>query len=125
MKFWKCVRSIKKVDYLLLKEEKFELKDFFRNLSLAESRTMFAIKTNMVRAKMNYMSDKNYAHDMWKCNECNMQCSTEHIKVCPKYRHLRTNIDWENDGMIVKYFQQVIKLREDADNTLKNNIYST
>ena len=50
-------KGLKKVDYFQLKNEDFELKEYFKTLSLKQSRTLFSIKTNMVNAKMNYMSD--------------------------------------------------------------------
>ena len=57
-------RKYKKVDYFQLKEEDFELKDFFRTLSLSESRMIFKIKTNMVKAKMNTMSDPLFPNQL-------------------------------------------------------------
>ena len=85
---------------------------------------MFAIKTNMVQSKMNFMSDPRYSKEMWRCEECNKQCSTEHTTICSKYKQLRTNIDWSSDKEVVKYFQSVIKLREEDDKNVLKNIYS-
>ena len=117
-------KGYKKINYFQLSDEDFELKEFFRTLSLSESRTMFAIKTNMVKSKMNYMSDPMFSKEMWRCEICNMQCSTEHITVCSKYKRLRTNIDWSSDKEVVKYFQSVIKLREEDDKNVRNHIYT-
>ena len=118
-------KGLKKIDYFQLKDEEFELKEFFKKLSLKQSRTLFAIKTNMLNAKMNYMSDPRFSSEMWKCVECNQQCTTEHLKRCIKYERLRTNMDWSNDEKVIDYFQKVIKSREEVyDKTIPQLLYS-
>ena len=46
---------------------------------------------------------------------CNCISSSEHIKWCEGYSHLRENLDPDSDEDWVKYFQQVIKIRDEAD----------
>ena len=79
----------------------------------------------MINAKMNYMSDPQYANQMWKCVECDRQCTTEHFKTCKNYEDLRRNIDWSNDCMVIEYFQKVIQSREEVnDKTMSQLLYS-
>ena len=99
-----------KMNYLEMQKESFEIKEFLQTLRLSQARTMYLIKTDMIDAPMNFMGQPDYAKSNWQC-ECGLQFTTQHYKVCIKYEKERTNIDWENNEHIAKYFQRVIKLR--------------
>ena len=110
------IKSLKKVDYFELKDEQCELKDEFKTLTLSQARTHFLIVTNMIRAKLNYMSDPVYSKELYRC-DCGEEllCSTKHYKVCKKYEKYRTNIDWTKNTQVIQYYQTVLKMRENEE----------
>ena len=63
--------------------------------------------------KMNFQSDKKFSKELWTCWDCSALDSQLHIVGCSQYSHLRQNLDMNNDADVVKYFQDVIKYRED------------
>ena len=57
-----------------------------------------------------------YTRELWECNECSQIDTQSHILMtCPGYQHLRVNKNFDNDHDLVKFFQQVIDLRESVD----------
>ena len=80
------IKHLKKVDYFKLKDQEFEIQPYFRTMTLKDSRTMASIKlqtTNTV--KTHQMSNKQYSQEMWKCNNCSIIDSVNHIKICEAY----------------------------------------
>ena len=71
----------------------------------------------MLPAKMNFMSDPMNIKQQYKCTDCDENAieSSDHMRVCKAFKHLRTNIDWTSDQDCAKYFQRVMKLREIND----------
>ena len=62
--------------------------------------------------KMNFPSDRVYSSDLWSCWHCPNIDTQAHIRHCPAYQHLRMDKNLDNDMDLVKFFQEVIKLRE-------------
>ena len=62
--------------------------------------------------KMKFPSDGGYSSDLWRCWHCPNIDTQAHIKHCPAYQHMRANKDLDNDKDLVKYFQDVIQMRE-------------
>ena len=65
------------------------------------------------------MSDNKFASEMWKCPEkCDQIYSIDHIaNACPQYEQLRIGKDiHSNDNDLVKFFKEVIELRDEARN---------
>ena len=112
------IKKLKKVDYFQLKNEKYELNEVLRTLTLSGARTHFLILTNMIRAKTNYMSDPVYSRELYLC-DCGdgLLCSTQHYKVCRKYEKFRMNIDWTDNNQVIRYYQKILKLRENEEKT--------
>ena len=109
----KMKSGYKKIDHKKMSEENFELKSYFKNLHIAHARTKFRIRSLMTKTvKTNFSSDKQFASDLWKCWHCPMVDTQSHVRVCPAYEHLRVGKHFDNDNELVKYFSQVIKLRE-------------
>ena len=111
------MKPLDKLDEVLLAKEDFSLKPYFETLSLTEARIKFRIRTYMVKTvKMNFPSDPIYTRELWECNECPQIDTQSHILMtCPGYQHLRVNKNFDNDHDLVKFFQQVIDLRESVD----------
>ena len=106
------IRNYKKIDYFAVKEEKFEVKPYFKTMTLQESRMLFSIRTNTTKTvKTCFMSDKKYANQLWKCQNCEKIDSISHIKNCQFYEHLRENVDFSKETDLVNYFIEIIKLR--------------
>ena len=84
-------------------------------MRLREARTNFRIRGNMIRTKINMKSDQNYANKLWKCDDCQSMNSQAHILWCPEFAPLREGKDLQNDGDLVKYYQKVMKIREDNE----------
>ena len=56
-----------------------------------------------------------YSKQLWKCAHCDMIDSQTHIVHCVSYKHLREGKDLEEDKDLVKYFRDVIALREKVE----------
>ena len=107
-------KGYQKLDHKDLSEENFELKSYFLNLTLAEARMKFRLRTKLARTvKMNFSSDRKFTEQLWSCWHCPRVDTQTHVTVCPAYEHLRENLDFDNDKDLVKYFDQVIKLRDE------------
>ena len=115
-------KSYRKINYNEMKDEEFQLKDFFKSLTLSRARTLFSVKVNMIPAPMNYMSDPTSISQGWVCKSCNdnLLCGTSHLSVCRRFQHLQ-DIDWGNDLEVANYFNRIIKIRED-DEKEDNNV---
>ena len=106
-------RRYEKLDHETLKNEKYEIKDYVRNLTLHDGRLRFQIRSKMVRSvKFNYTSDPKYSSQLWLCTHCDKMDSQSHIIKCESYKHLREGKSLENDKDLVDYFREVISLRE-------------
>ena len=112
------MKRYKKIDSWKMSQENFEIKPYIAKLNLAEARDKFRLRSFMTRTvKMNYASDKQYAADLWSCWHCKKIDSQPHIKICPAYQKFRENKDLENDHDLVNYFRDVIKLRDNMDDS--------
>ena len=102
-----------KLNYESLKEENFEMKEYVTKMSLQDARTKFAIRSKMVKTvKFNYSSDPKHSSQLWHCSHCEKMDSQSHILVCDSYQYLREGKDLKCDKDLVKYFRDVISLRE-------------
>ena len=69
---------------------------------------------------------KNLSLEFWTCSGCvdgelakqvvGCRDTQEHVLVCPGYADFREGKNLDVDDDLVKYFAQVIKLRQDAIN---------
>ena len=96
--------------------ENLSMKPYVTDMSLRDARTMFRIKTFMTKTKMNMKSNPKFANEMWKCDDCKKIDSQSHLMWCPTYAPLREGKNINSDQDLVKYFQQVFKLREEHEN---------
>ena len=89
-----------------------EPKSYLKQKSLADSRLIFRMRTEMVDIKDN-MRNK-YKGPGVNCDACNMKVaeSQVHVMACPGYENLRVGKDMMNDGDLVKYFREVLLIRE-------------
>ena len=109
--------SYKKLDANELKLETFKLKPYMTKMHLTKARLNFRIRSFMTRTvKMNFSSDPGFKNQLWTCSHCPSVDTQSHIRLCPAYEKFRIDKDFDNDHDLVRYFQQVIALRE-ADPT--------
>ena len=64
-------KQYKKVNFNDLSENDFNLKQYFKSMSIADSRLRFKVESQMVPlVKMNFQSDKQYTKELWVCDNC-------------------------------------------------------
>ena len=101
----------KKIDRIK-EDDPTEPKSYLKQKSLADSRLIFRMRTEMVDIKDN-MRNK-YKGPGVNCDACNMKVaeSQVHVMACPGYEDLRLGKDMMNDRDLVKYFRVVLLIRE-------------
>ena len=108
-----------KLDYDVLKEERYEAKEYLRTLNLYDARLKFAIRSKMVQTvAFNYSSDPKHSSQLWHCTHCDRMDSQTHILSCDSYLYLRNGKDLSSDKDLVTYFREVISLREKLENVV-------
>jgi hypothetical protein len=96
--------------------ENFEERSYLSDMTMHNARTHFRIRSMMINVKMNMRSDKSNAQKLWKCSECGHVDTQSHIVWCPFFATLREGKSLDSDIDLVKYFQEVMKIREDRRN---------
>ena len=82
-------------------------------LNLADARLRFSLRAKMTKTvQMNFKGDKKYTQNQWKCQDCKIPDTQDHIVRCPAYQHLRIDKNLSNDKDLVSYFRKVIQIRE-------------
>ena len=96
-----------------LKDDKcWEIKDYFRTLTMSEARVKFSLRAKMFPCKLNFSSDPKNSADLWKCDSCTSFIDSQsHILWCPAYSKLRQGKTLENDKDVIGYFQKVLQIR--------------
>ena len=103
----------KKIDTKEIAEENFERKTYMTDLRMDQARTKFKIKTKMIKnVKLNYKNDPKNVKALWKCSECALIDSQEHLLWCDGFEMLRKNKDLTRDNDLTSYFQQIMKIRD-------------
>ena len=106
------IKNYKKLDYEKLKKEDYKIKDYLTSLNIADARLKFALRTCMTRTvKSNFKNDPIFKSNNWKCQNCQVLDTQEHIVHCPVYSSIRTGKDLHKDKDLVEYFRKVINIR--------------
>ena len=104
----------KKLDYKSFSEEKFELKSYFKDTGMYDARLYFQSRCKMLKSvKMNFKNHPPYLKDQWKCSGCSMVDSQEHLLWCPGYVTIRKGKDLSNNGDLVGYYREILRLRDE------------
>ena len=107
------IKKYKKLEYKELGKEKFQTKPYLKNLNLADARLRFALRTRMtMTVQANYKGDHTFKSNGWKCQECQVLDTQEHVVRCPIYISLRNGKDLSSDRDLVQYFRRVIDIRK-------------
>ena len=65
------MKGMKKIDYNICVNEKFEMKDYFKKLSVQESRLCFKIHNFLTpTVKLNFKNEKKFKALNWLCEDC-------------------------------------------------------
>ena len=93
-------------------EERFEQKEYFKNIKIHEARTMFRARSKMLNCKMNYSSDPKFMKELWLCDSCERAIDQQsHVMICSAYSNLREGRDINNDEDVAWYRAEVMKIR--------------
>ena len=99
-------------------EEKFETKDYIKNMNVENARTKFQLRTEMLDVKFNYKHSPINVQSLWQCDSCQTNIETQsHIMWCPAYSELREGKDITNDNDLIEYVRKVLKIRENLNLT--------
>ena len=110
------IKNYKKLDFVKLKKEDYETKNYLASLNIADARLKFALRTCMTKTvKANFKGDPLFRSNNWKCQECQVLDTQDHVVRRPVYLSLRTGKDLESDKDLVEYFRKVIALRTKDD----------
>ena len=108
------IEKSKKLNFEELKAEEFERKPYISTLNIHDARTKFALRSKMTKTiKLNFKNDPKYKKELWQCNDCTKIDSQEHILWCQAYAALRVDKNLDEDKDLTRYFQQVLRYRED------------
>lgn len=115
------MKKYKKVDYWTLAAEEYELKPYFKSLSLSASRTKFRVQTQTVKScRLHFPSNQQFIREMFVCpepgcSEMKNQApldSLQHWVRCSSYAEKRKGMDLSDETQLLQYYQFIIKHRE-------------
>ena len=96
-----------------MKTENFERKAYVSEMTMADARLNFKLRTHMLDVKFNYKNDKKYASELWKCDSCQTDIESQnHVLWCPVYKDLREGKDINNNKDLIEYMKKVISIRD-------------
>ena len=117
-------RKYKKIDFETFSREKFEVQQYFKELTVANSKFLFKMKSRLTaRVANNFHGDRRFKAIGYQCIGClrdkpiteqlDLSYDTEeHITRCDSYAFLRLNNPMSTDEQVIQYFKDVISLRE-------------
>ena len=108
-----------KLDYESLKTEDFSTQEYLKTLNVNDARLKFRIRCKMVKTiAMNFSSDTKFSNKLWQCTHCDKIDSQTHILSCASYKHMRKGKNLNSDRDLVRYFREVISLREKIEHII-------
>ena len=109
-------KTYRKANYFELKDEDFGVNDSCKTMTLTESRNLFAIKYSMhTISRLNYANDPINVKQSFLCH-CGEISSNRHFLYCKKYEFLRLEEDISSGKGLVRYLQQILKIRDEEEN---------
>ena len=90
-----------------------KIQSYFKEKSLATTRELFRIRTNMNEIRGNFKNDTKYKMTGVCCVACGREEEVNsHVMVCPEYEDLRQGKDLSKNQDLVSYFRKVMTRRE-------------
>ena len=109
------IKSYSKLEHIKFDDEEYGLKPYLENMNLKDSRILFASRCRMLHTvQCNFKQKPEYIANGHKCI-CLEDDKQSHLSTCSSYRHLRDGLDLESDTDLVKYYQRVIREREENE----------
>ena len=107
------IKSYKKLDYLELSLEEFQMKDYFHQLDLENSRVMFWARSKTMKGcSTHYPSDPENIRNMFECKEgCKSIDSIFHWEFSNCYSHLKKTDKIKSDLELCKFYKRAINHR--------------
>ena len=96
------------------KDEKFEQKEYLKELNLKEAKAVFKHRAKMTQyVKRNFSNDIMYRQSLWQCISCKECIDTQsHMMWCISYSEFRENLNFNDNKDLASYIAQVLKIRE-------------
>ena len=102
----------KKLDYLSLGCEDYEVKPYFHKLNLAQSRIKFWERSKTLKyCRTSHPSEESNLKVSMRCFECEKVDLLSHWSSCSGYAHLRKSKNLDDDFDLTNYYSEIIKLR--------------
>ena len=112
------MKQYKKIKDRDIIKDNFGLKDYARNFSLYDARILFYHRSSMTRYfKINYKGSKEYTRQGWKCEECSLLDTEDHLHVCKEYEDVRKDHDLNEDKDMAQYLHKIYIRRTEKANT--------
>ena len=93
-------------------DENFEMKEYFRDSLIHQTRAMFRSRCKMFQCKMNFPNIRKFSKDLCVCDSCRRAVDTQsHVMICPAYAFLREGKDVNSKEDVVQYLAEVMKIR--------------
>ena len=117
------MKKYKKLDVLSQSAEEYELKPYFKNMSLALSRVNFRVRCNTVsHCRLHFPSHPRYFSQMFSCPEGCLEPdsrgplldSLNHWSVCSRYASWRRGSDLSEPNQLLQYYLTIIKHRDES-----------
>ena len=91
--------------------EKFEPKEYLKELDLSQARIKFKLRSRMIEVRNNFKRGQQNAN--LECQGCQISIDTQdHILFCPFFSDLRQDLDLGQDRDLLKYYKEVMEIRE-------------
>ena len=105
-------RKYKKLDYLSLGCEDYEVKPYFHKLNLAQSRIKFWERSKSMKyCRTSQPSDKHNLKVSLRCYHCQKFDLLSHWYSCPRYSNLRKSKNLEDDFQLTNDFSEIMRMR--------------
>ena len=105
--------KMKKLKSGEMKNETFSFKTYLNEMTVADARLKFKLRSHMFDAKYNYSHNPQFTKELWRCDSCQRCIETQsHIIWCPAYSNLREGKDLNSDKDLINYMKNVIKYRD-------------
>ena len=100
----------KKIDTASFSCESFQMKQYFKELNLQQSRLQFKLNSKMTpKIASNFHRDPKYREMNYLCVGCSVRRDSEdHVTRCERYSDLRQNLNLDVQKDLLTFFQLVI-----------------
>ena len=100
-----------KLEDIDTENEKFEPKEYLKELDLSQARIKFKLRSRMIEVKNNFK--RGQQNENLECQGCQISIDTQdHILFCPFFSDLRQDLDLGQDSDLLKYCKEVMEIRE-------------